>query len=316
MSADPTGIRDARDIAGRWRRMVLVAGAVGTLLVALAAPAVPATTAAWVDPESTKTRLAAANVPEPAAGACTTRTGALGVNQVTLTWSVPAAAAGHSSATVEFGQRTNSGTTSVIPTSTLTTITTTGTAAAYTTQISGVPLGGTLGDKKTFALRFTGPGGWSSDWVDACTFDVVRSRILASQMSVTASSRNRDSPESQLIDDTAATIWQSQFSQFPVAVYPHTITVDLGHAQTIDGMSYLTRNRSNGAIKKYTIQVSVDGVSYTDVASGEWAWSATWQDVNFTRRSARYLRIVALSSVTGTGSAAGREVVVFGTPTP
>lgn len=172
----------------RRRRLLLALTAVVALAGAQFASSPPLTDASWIDSEQSRASFSALTVPSPAASPCTTRNGALGVNRVTLSWRVPAGVTGYSSTNAEFGQRTNQGAYETISANSVTTISTTGSASAYSTEISGAPLGGTLGDKRTFAVRFSGPGGWKSGWVDACTFDVVRSRILPSQITVTASS--------------------------------------------------------------------------------------------------------------------------------
>lgn len=303
----------------RLRRALVASGAIALLGGAVLTAATPMTDASWTDRESAKASFTALDVPEPATtAACTTRSGALGINRVTLNWRVPAAVTGYSKDSVEFGQRTNQGTYSVITANAVNTLTTTGDATAYTTQVSGAALGSAIGDKKTVAIRFAGAGGWKSDWVDACTFDAVRSRILTSQITVTASSQETvgsPTPATNVNDDDATTGWVSRWSTAPTTVFPHTLTFDLGHAQSVDGVSQRAR-QSNSVIKDYTIEVSTDGVSYTPAASGQWAQVFTWQDVNFTPRTARYVRITGTSSTTGFPWASVNEVAIFGTPTP
>jgi hypothetical protein len=302
------------------RRLLAALSALVVLGAAFFASSTLQTHAAWTDRENVTAGFTAFSVPEPAASPCTTRTGTLGINRVTLIWRVPIGVVGYSSADVEFGQKTNQGVVAVIPTNTLTTITTTGDASAYSTEISGVPLGGTLGDTKTFSLRFAGPGGWMSDWVDACTFSVVRERILNSQITVTASSEEliaESRPASNVNDDDINTAWVNRWATAPTTTYPHSLTFNLGSAQPVTGIGYLPRPFDvNSSIKDYTVSVSTDGVAYTQVTSGVWAQNGTWRTADFARQTVRYVRLTGLSSTSATTFASASEVAVFGTPTP
>ncbi|GAA2941575.1 hypothetical protein GCM10010458_28280 [Microbacterium luteolum] len=303
----------------RRRRLLLALTAVVALAGAQFASSPPLTDASWIDSEQSRASFSALTVPSPAASPCTTRNGALGVNRVTLSWRVPAGVTGYSSTNAEFGQRTNQGAYETISANSVTTISTTGSASAYSTEISGAPLGGSLGDKRTFAVRFSGPGGWKSGWVDACTFDVVRSRILPSQITVTASSEElvrEFAPATYANDDNAATGWVSRWATQPTTVFPHILTFDLGRQQSVDGIGYLSRAFTNAMIKAYTVELSGDGQTYTTVASGEWQQTTAWQFANFAPQTARYVRVTALSSTSGTAWAAALEMPVFGTPTP
>lgn len=310
----------ARMVSARRMRVVLLAGML--MLAAFVVSTVTPTDAAWVDGENTVSTFTASEVPEPAASACTTRTGARGINQVTLNWRVPAGVTGYSSGTVEFGQRSAGGQYAVVPITSVSTVTTTGTPSAYATQIAGTALHGTPGTSKVLGLRFTGPGAWTSDWVDACTFAAVRPRILASQITATASSEEPGGGATYgraayVTDDNASTFWHSRYLSLPVATYPHVITLDLGRVQSIDGLGYLARQPTpNWPMRDFTLEGSTNGTTYTRLYSGMFANSANWQDANFTQTTARYVRLTVTTGYNGPTYAEVAELIVWGTATP
>lgn len=134
-------------------------------------PTVPSTEAAWLDAERATATGTSINVPEPIATGspgCVASSGLLGANpKVTISWRAPAAATGYDMTKAEFGQIVNQGLLEPILSDLLGNVKTTGSAAAYVTVIDGGLLTGLLGATKTFGIRFTGPGGWKSDWLVA-----------------------------------------------------------------------------------------------------------------------------------------------------
>lgn len=81
----------------------------------------------------------------------------------------------------------------------------------------------------------------------------------------------------------------------------------------MDGVSYVRRTtNTNGPIKAYSVEVSIDGTAYTKVAEGEWKNVAEQQDLSFDRTEARYVRVTALSSISGTPFAAVAEMGIYG----
>lgn len=144
-----------------------------------------------------------------------------------------------------------------------------------------------------------------------------RARIPNAQITASASSEEtegEDGAAANMLDGEAGTFWHSRWSTSATS-YPHVVTLDLGAAETVDGVSYLRRGANqNGPIKGYEVAVSTDGQTYTPVASGDWQNVAGWQDVDFAETTARYVRITATSSISGTQFAAIAEVAVYGTP--
>lgn len=147
----------------------------------------------------------------------------------------------------------------------------------------------------------------------------TRARIPNAQITASASSEEtagEDGKAANMLDGVASSIWSSRWVTDATS-YPHVVTLDLGGAEEIDGISYLRRGANqNGPIKAYEVAVSTDGETYTTVATGEWKNIVEWQDADFEKTTARYVRLTALSSISGTQFAAIAELAVFGTSAP
>ncbi|KTR77315.1 hypothetical protein NS234_08440 [Microbacterium oxydans] len=143
-----------------------------------------------------------------------------------------------------------------------------------------------------------------------------RARIPNAQISAMEETSGEDGAAANMLDGNAGTFWHSRWSSAATS-YPHVLTFDLGAAEQVDGISYLRRGANqNGPIKGYEVAVSTDGQAYTPVASGEWKNVAEWQDVDFAETTARYIRVTALSSISGTQFAAVAEMAVYGSSAP
>ena len=141
-------------------------------------------------------------------------------------------------------------------------------------------------------------------------------RIPNAQISVSASSEETSGENGaavNMLDGDPSTIWHSRWSS-NAAEYPHEVVFDLGSTETVDGISYMRRAANqNGPIKDYKVEVSTDGENYTDVAAGAWANTADWQDVLFDSVEAQFVKVTALSSISGTPFAAIAEMAIYGT---
>ncbi|MET9319135.1 endo-alpha-N-acetylgalactosaminidase family protein [Streptomyces sp. NPDC003038] len=103
-----------------------------------------------------------------------------------------------------------------------------------------------------------------------------------------------------VLDGDGSTIWHTQWYA-ATAPMPHEITLDLGASYDVTALHYLPRqSQSNGRIADYQVFTSADGVTWgTAAASGTFVNSAAQQDVAFSRRAARYVRLKATSEVGG-----------------
>lgn len=157
--------------SGKRRRVAVGAFGISVLVGVGLVPTVPSTEAAWMDVERATATGSSINVPEPVssvAPGCVASSGLLGANpKVTISWRAPATATGYDLTKAEFGQILNQGLLEPILSNLLGNVQTSGTASAYVTVIDGGLLTGLLGAAKTFGIRFTGPGGWKSDWLVA-----------------------------------------------------------------------------------------------------------------------------------------------------
>lgn len=118
---------------------------------------------------------------------------------------------------------------------------------------------------------------------------------------------------SNLTDGDPNTIWHTMYS-VTVAKYPHWVDLDAGEVKTIKGFTYLPRqNGSNGNIKEYSIQVSMDGKEWGDpVQKGTFANNSKEKRVLFSKPvKARYIRFTALSSQNGQDFASGAEITIL-----
>lgn len=116
-----------------------------------------------------------------------------------------------------------------------------------------------------------------------------------------------------LIDGDPRTIWHTMYS-ITVAKHPHWIDFDCGEVKNIRGFVYLPRQDggSNGNIKGYQLQASINGKKWNDICQGEFKNNLQEKKITFdTPCKARYLRFTALSSQRGEDFASGAEFKVL-----
>jgi galactose oxidase len=106
-----------------------------------------------------------------------------------------------------------------------------------------------------------------------------------------------------VLDGNGTTFWHSMYSPAN-APLPHSITIDMKSAHLISGLSYLPRQDSslNGTIGSYAIYVSIDGRTWgSPVASGKWADGHAPKYSTFSSKSARFVRLTALTEAGNRG---------------
>lgn len=119
-------------------------------------------------------------------------------------------------------------------------------------------------------------------------------------------------------DNNPGTFWHTKWSGSQPA-YPHEICIDLGEDVVIEGFSYLPRpDNNNGTIRKYEFYAGMETNDWgAAIAKGEFHNS-----IQGTREfqvdlespvKARYVRLVALSEVSGRPYASMAELGVLGT---
>jgi hypothetical protein len=129
--------------------------------------------------------------------------------------------------------------------------------------------------------------------------------IAVRSVSATATSENGGYGASNAIDGDISTMWHTRFDPTPDAL-PQSITIDLGSVKKVDTLCYLPRTdgNPNGIITGYDIQVSADGINYSETASGEWSDDNTKKLAHFTIVAAKYVRLTAKQGHGGFASAA------------
>ena len=135
----------------------------------------------------------------------------------------------------------------------------------------------------------------------------------------TVSADSQESPTfsaGNVLDGNGMTIWHTPYTGTTPPL-PHSITIDMQSIQPVSGLSYLPRQDTNlnGTIGKYSISVSIDGNNWgSPVASGTWANDHTQKYATFTRVSARFVRLTALSESGNRGQwSSAAEINIHGT---
>lgn len=115
------------------------------------------------------------------------------------------------------------------------------------------------------------------------------------------------------IDGNIWTIWHTDWSTTSPAP-PHEIQIDLGASYEVAGLAYLPRQDGiNGTISQYEIYTSLDGASWgSPAAEGSWAANNDEKVVEFSARTARFVRLRALAEINGNPWTSAAEINVLG----
>jgi hypothetical protein len=113
-------------------------------------------------------------------------------------------------------------------------------------------------------------------------------------------SQSLSGPAISAFDGSPRTFWHTRWQEATDPL-PHEIQIDLGATYNVYGFRYLPRQDSaNGRIGQYEFYVSANGTTWgTAVATGSFPNSTAEQQVTFTAKSGRYIRLRALSSHSG-----------------
>lgn len=132
--------------------------------------------------------------------------------------------------------------------------------------------------------------------------------LASAAWSATASAAHAGHPAAHAIDGNPATYWAA------AAGAQRTLTLDLGAARWLGGLTYLPRQdgATAGIVKDYRIETSADGIAWTTAAEGSFdniRNNPVEQTVPFaTARQARWVRFVALADVDGGTAANAAEI--------
>lgn len=117
-------------------------------------------------------------------------------------------------------------------------------------------------------------------------------------------------PALNVLDGKKDTLWVPDWS----IVHPHELQIDLGKVYRICGVYVLPRQDSGtwGAIKRYEIYVSIDGVDWVKVSTGVFLFNKDEQLAKFDVVAAKYVSLVCLSEYSGGRQASVAEINVWG----
>jgi len=150
--------------------------------------------------------------------------------------------------------------------------------------------------------------------VPAAKLPEVKMQSLASLAKVIAcTSREPGEGEGEhVIDGDTRSFWHTQYG-VTMGMYPHAIAVDLGREITAKGVKFLGRNdgNTNGRVKGYTFETSLDGAKWTRELEGELKDNGNWQEVTFASPvKMRYWRFTATSGHYRTDFASMAEIEI------
>ncbi|KAL8939590.1 MAG: hypothetical protein Q9216_003270 [Gyalolechia sp. 2 TL-2023] len=106
----------------------------------------------------------------------------------------------------------------------------------------------------------------------------------------------------RVLDGNTGTLWHTQWTPTNAAL-PHSITIDMKKTVNVNGLRYLPRQdgTKNGNIGQHTIEISLDGTTFTKVASGTYLDDSSLKSTPFTTTPARYVRLSAQTEAGGRG---------------
>ena len=122
-----------------------------------------------------------------------------------------------------------------------------------------------------------------------------------------------DGHGSNAVDGNPATLWHTQWQDASPGL-PHQIIIELSRPAMIGGFTYLQRqdDSDHGGIADYEFFVSEDGKTFSEPAKkGSLENNKGIQTVSFTPRHARFIKLVALSEVTGEAWTSAAEIGVI-----
>lgn len=129
--------------------------------------------------------------------------------------------------------------------------------------------------------------------------------------SVTADSESTTDPADHAFDGNPKTIWHTQWRE-KSAKQPHWLMVEFKEPLGIAGIRYLPRqDRSNGWIKDYRIETSMDSVCWSLQAKGCFSAGRNEQKVTFAEpANAKYLKLTAESECQSQDFSSVAELVI------
>ena len=118
-------------------------------------------------------------------------------------------------------------------------------------------------------------------------------------------------------DGNVNTMWHTDYSGGSPG-YPHEIQINLGQTYDMEGFRYLPRQDEtmNGWISRYELYVSADGTNWgTPAVTGTFAINSAEKEITFAPKTGQFIRLRALSEVSGNPWASMAEIDVLGSRT-
>ena len=119
-----------------------------------------------------------------------------------------------------------------------------------------------------------------------------------------------------ILDGNPNTYWHTEWSVNEPG-HPHEVQIDLGNIYSVGGFRYLPRQNigyggENGDIKDFEFYVSNDVTNWgSPVATGTFLRSKAEQQVTFSKKQGRYIKLVALSEINGNPWTSAAELNVL-----
>ncbi len=127
------------------------------------------------------------------------------------------------------------------------------------------------------------------------------------KMKLSAGSTQSSGSESLVIDNDTSSFWETRWATQTTDNNAGKLwfMVELEDAALIDQLKYypryqgtdLEKGDQNGFISKYRVEVSMDGETWTEVASGNWSPVDGWLTADFDAVTAKYVRLTGVETL-------------------
>lgn len=156
----------------------------------------------------------------------------------------------------------------------------------------------------TINLRAQVASGSSEPTDESMDYDRTKTVAEAGSEYTTGGS-STDGPADWATDGDTGTWWHTDYSGGNTAdISQRWITLMLQEGRQIDGYRYYARGgQSNGRVKEYRIETSMDGLDWQEAATGSWEDSEGWKLARFGPVEAKYVRLTGVSTYGAGGQA-------------
>ncbi|WP_066387432.1 discoidin domain-containing protein [Neobacillus mesonae] len=140
-------------------------------------------------------------------------------------------------------------------------------------------------------------------FVDPTRIDTKTMKITATSEETSQGDTNVEGPIKLAFDGNVNTFWHSKWSKNPPL--PYEVNIELAEKTKLGKFVYTPRQSGdNGRILKYRLQVSTDGETYEEAASGTWSSNPSVRTINLNGVKTQFVRLIIEDGVGGFASAA------------